>query len=73
MKMNNDPEWLKQKAEAEDRCEVSVEKMQVAYEILKGFAEKRVANLDKHLHDEREENYRLRLKIQELEDKLARE
>jgi hypothetical protein len=54
-----------------DRNVIEVEKLQTAYEILKGFAEKRIAALDKQLQDERKENYRLRLKIQELEDKLS--
>jgi len=39
-------------------------------QVLEAFIEKRMGVLNKQLQDEREENYRLRLKIQELEDNL---
>jgi len=42
-------------------------------QVLEAFIEKRMGVLNKQLQDEREENYRLRLKIQELEDKIKDE
>jgi predicted nuclease with TOPRIM domain len=53
------------------QMKIEVEKLQAAYEFLKASAENRIGALNERLQVHLGENYRLRLKIQELEDNLS--